>query len=381
MIERIGATTVQSRMTALQGEYVRLYCTFEKDGVLTDPWPQPSVRITTNSYVTESSSSSSETSTSTTSGAGTSSSLTPSSKSSSSDHGHSGWGPFPASIEHKGIWYVDWAVPLWLPPGDYFDIWTFRWTSDSRVEHLVLRFTVHPRDTFINFKAENLAEIYTDVGVDMMMALTNNMVYEVQNIPIYWEQGYRTSEPNKLNFAFGNWNSDPYPQVMKNQRIMRTGWTPDMDGHVMLANDIEEGDQFYARYSFAYFSNEELLSFLNEGLWAMNATPPSSLSYSGIQGMPFEWRFGVVLWASIVGLRRLIMGTTVQERALIWGEDPARAESAANRYHQLYSDYQTIWMEVRKDIKTNRLPGITAVITPEYTLPGGRSRWFRYLYK
>ena len=49
---------IQTRTTALQGEYVRLYCRFIQDGILFDPQPTPEVFITDNSYYQESSSSS-----------------------------------------------------------------------------------------------------------------------------------------------------------------------------------------------------------------------------------------------------------------------------------------------------------------------------------
>jgi hypothetical protein len=46
----------------------------------------------------------------------------------------------------------------------------------------------------------------------------------------------------------------------------------------------------------------------------------------------------------------------------------------------LYEAYKEDW-EKLLEAKKVRLPNIKTIITPEYTIPGGRSRMFRYLYK
>ena len=60
-------------------------------------------------------------------------------------------------------------------------------------------------------------------------------------------------------------------------------------------------------------------------------------------------------------------------------EEAARAAQATLK--DLYATYTELWAEFAKNVKTLKLPGSAIYVTPEYTLPGGRSRWFRYLYK
>ena len=371
----------QTRSTGLQSEHVRLYCTFQMDGILANPMTQPVVQIVKNEYYLESSSSSTQSVTSESSATDFSTSTGSGSSSSSTEHVRTtGWGPFYAQQEHIGIWYVDWFVPQDAELGDYYDIWTFQWNSNSEVEKLTLKFKVLAGDQFLNFQSKALAQSKSDKVVDMLMGLKNNLIFEVAHIPVYWELGYRGSN-TRVNFAFKNWNTDPHPQLRSDVRLLDTGWTPDMDGHVDFAVPLDPEDQVYARYYFDYFSEEEYLSFLSDGLYMMNTVPPASEAYSSIAGMPFAWRSAVTVWASIQALRRLIMGTTMQERQLIWGEDPQRAAEAYERYKGLYTDYMELFAEIKKDVKMRRLPGIAIYVTPEYTLPGGRSRWFRYLYK
>lgn len=102
---------VQTRDTALQGEYVRLYAKFIYEGQLADPTVAPIAFITTNDYNQESSSSSTD--------------LT----SDSSDYPTvgPGIGPFAAQRESTGVWYIDWLVPLSQPVGFLYDVWAFGW--------------------------------------------------------------------------------------------------------------------------------------------------------------------------------------------------------------------------------------------------------------
>ena len=112
----------------------------------------------------------------------------------------------------------------------------------------------------------------------------------------------------------------------------------------------------------------------------MNSQPPASIYYSGLDTMPGEWNAPVILYAAITALKRLIFGLNFQEKMIIFGE-PDQARQAISTFQQLYQDYSTLWVETAKNAKTRKLYGMSQYVTPEYTLPGGRSRWFRYLFK
>jgi len=361
----------QTRETAMRGDLVRLYCTFAKDGILRDPTSQPQVRIVTNEYNQESTSSSSE------------SSGTPpseeSTSSSSAERGTSGYGPFYATREHTGIWYIDWFVPENAAIGDYFDMWYFQFDPQAAFEKRTFKFEIHESDAFLNFEFAPEVVKMGNVAISLIGALKTNLIEQATDIPVYWEQAM-INGPNKLNFAFPNWRRDQPFLFRKNNKLISSGVTPDFNGNAVTERIIDPEDMFYAHYHFSYFSDADLLSMLNEALWVMNATPPASEAYSSIASLPFHWRGGVILYAAMQALRKVIFGFTWQERAIIFGEKPEDAQRFIDNCKTLYSDYSTLWLELRKDIK-KKLPGIAINVTPEYTLPGGRSRWFRYLYK
>lgn len=360
----------QSRETAMRGDFVRLFCTFSRDGILRDPMAQPQVRIVTNEYVQESTSSSSFSD-----GVIVSDE---SSSSSSAERTGTGMGPFYAVRMYTGVWYVDWFVPEDAALSDYFDMWYYQTESQGAFEKVTLRFTVHDSDAFINFETNPQVTKMGNTAVSMISGLKRNLIDQACDIPVYWEQGMIVG-PNKLNFAFKDWRKDQPVLLRKNNKLV-TSWTPDFNGGAVLARNIDPEDQFYAHYHFSYFSDEDLLSMLNEGVWMMNTIPPASDTYSSIANIPFVWRGGVIIYAAMQALRKIIFGFTFQERAIIFGEKPEDAQRFIDNCKSLYSDYATLWLEISKNIK-KKLPSISINVTPEYTLPGGRSRWFRYMYK
>ncbi len=188
------------------------------------------------------------------------------------------------------------------------------------------------------------------------------------------------------NFAYKNWCMEPRPIVRLNNRIVDDGWYADYMGNVYFDGLMTPEDSINTAYQFAYFSEAELMSFIQFGLTMMNSLPPASDSYTNINSAPKIWDGGILLYAAITALKRLVFGLNFQEKMIIFGspdakgiEETARATQA--KFEALYQSYNELWVEFGKNVKTRKIPPISQIAVPEYTLPGGRSRWFRYLYK
>lgn len=331
----------QDRTNAVQGEFVRLYRTFVYDGNFSNLPTAPTVEIVEESGTV--------------------------------------LDTLTATSDRTGLYYATWLVPTDQDPGKYYDRWTFKFDNQEERTEMTY-FHVYLADTFMNFGGSATSVELTDRMANLINALVNDFIYEAQHIPLYWEQGMRTTDSTMFDFAFSNWNQDPKPLVRKNGLLMTDGWVVDYQaGSVFFETPPEETDDITVAYSFAYFSVEELASFLNEGLRAMNALPPASWSYRSVNQIPGYWEYGVLLQAAIHAMRRLVMGLNFQERAIIFGEDPDRARATQQQFQQLYQDYSSLWTEIADGIK-RALPTTAMIVVPEYTLPGGRSRWFRYLY-
>ena len=165
-----------------------------------------------------------------------------------------------------------------------------------------------------------------------------------------------------------------------NKRKVDDGWHVDYDGNIYWDTLMAPEDSVNVSYNFAYFSKEELLSFLMLGLKAMNGVPPASEAYMFLETAPRIWDYGIILYAAVTAMRRLIFGWSFQEKRIIYGR-PEEAAQALSLWQDLYKSYNETWVEQSKNVKTRKLPGMFMNVTPEYTLPGGRSRWFRYLFK
>jgi len=488
--------SIQTRTSGIQNEIVRLYFTFQRDGVFFPPANQPLVEIIDTDGVTL-------------------------------------IDTVNAQAESNGVYFADWYVPANLPLGDYYDRWTYQWDASASVNETTSIFSVFSLDTYINSVSKAISHSVSTKAFQLSNDLSNDFIYEAMHIDTYWEQGMRVQQENqakrvkkyyyftldadvyaidkeavyfnnnqrftvfeyvtpfysssssssqtesesssssssldsssssssdlssassesasnvssssssssseavttttttpdwsyspiltcvgtgapdasgtlmkisgvgpdqinfvnvsektssfstKYNFAYQNWNRDPRPIVRVNNRIVDDGWHADYNGNIYFDGLMTPEDSINAAFHFAYFSQEEILSFLNLGLKMMNTVPPASETYSNLTLMPREWDAPVLLYAAITALKRLIFGLNFQEKAIIFGkpDEFARTQSAIDNFKALYADYSETWTEVKKDVKTRKLPGIAMYVTPEYTLPGGRSRWFRYLYK
>jgi len=173
------------------------------------------------------------------------------------------------------------------------------------------------------------------------------------------------------SFAYKNWNQEPAPIVRVNNRIVDDGWHLDYDGKIYFDTLMAPEDSVVVSYNFAYFAQDELLSFLQFGLNMMNGLPPASTVYNSLDTAPRLWWAGILLYAAITALKRLIFGLSWQEKRIIYGR-PEDAQSALSAWQDLYKSYMETWTEFGKNAKTLKLPGIALSIQPEYTLPGGR---------
>lgn len=335
---------VLDRYNAVQNEHVRLYHIFEYNGRLADPTVTPGVTVVDKDK-------------------------------------HTVLATSQATQESTGVWYYDYFVPVDADSGRYYDKWTYQLIGDTTDTEDLTYFEIHPKDTVINFTDSVISSRWSSQMYQAVRDLSSYFIYEAQHIPIYSEEAMRTADLDQFSFAFKSWNKDPRPLVRVNNRIVNKGWYADWDGSIFFETPLTETDRVTAQYNFAYFSEEELANFVMAGIHAMNSVPPASEIYLDIQTVPAHWWYGILLQASIHALRRLVFGLSFQERAIIFGEPGSQGvSSAGDRWTNLYQQYSELWLTVSTNVKTKKLPQIGQIVIPEYTLPGGRARWYRYMY-
>ena len=331
---------VQDRYSALQNENVRLYHIFEKNGQLLTLPEAPAVTVMDQDGTTV-------------------------------------LEIIQSTMQSRGMYFADYFVPIGASLGQYYDKWTFRYTANDPSQEVITQFQVHPKDAILNFSSSLVSQQYTDKMEGAIRDLANYFIYETMHIPVYGEQAMRTETPKRFNFAFKHWNMDPRPTVRINTRIADGGYYADYLGNIFFEDPLDSTDTVFAHYNFAYFSKEDLAGFIHEGIAALNSIPPVS-GYSTIDNTPMEWHHAILLYASISALRRMLLGLSFQEIAIIFG-NADQIGNARDIIKGLYDSYSETWKEQSAGLK-KKLPNMGAIVIPEYTLPGGRARWYRYMY-
>lgn len=188
-------------------------------------------------------------------------------------------------------------------------------------------------------------------------------------------------EITTYDFAFCNWNEDRPPVVRVTDRVVESGYSIDYQaGRIHFERKMTPADYVDVSYHFSLFKKEELVSFLRMGLHMMNSTPPASITYREIDFIPREWQGPILLYAAQTALRRMILGLSFQEKQMIYGK-PEQVSATVGWIQSLYNEYKEQYKEASDNAKTRKLYSISVNVIPSYTLPGGRSRWFRYMFK
>lgn len=210
-----------------------------------------------------------------------------------------------------------------------------------------------------------------------------------QNIPVYNEilEKDSTTKPKIFDSAFKRWNNNHYTKIRVNQVIFSKDdasyghLVNHEDGLVIFNNNLAYNDQVDASYTFSFFSDDQIDKFFKMALAQYTVSPPyggpSSIYASGqtLAGL-------LMVGASIFAYRDLLMQLTIQEKRIIfdnasWGDGWSKTQEI---FKSLLEGSNEMWKNIL-EAKKVRLPAINAIISPVFTLPGGRSRMFRYLFK
>jgi hypothetical protein len=227
--------------------------------------------------------------------------------------------------------------------------------------------------------------IYNGVISDFRYVFIN----AAEKIPVYNEVLRKDSStaPKVFDSAYDKWNKDKFTKIQLNQIIIKAddlNYPYHIDynnGRIIFDNPLSYNDEVDASYTFRFFSDQEIQSFFKMAVaeWR-NAVPyggPSNI-YSADQTMRGILMIGAALYA----FRELLMQLAIQERRIIF-DNTSLGDGWTNikdLWKTIYDSYAEAWKSAKEE-KKNRLYSIAAIVQPEFTLPGGRSRYFRYLYK
>lgn len=255
-------------------------------------------------------------------------------------------------------------------PGDYTATWTYVLDGETNTE--VQTITIADVD-------ENKTNESMYFGAASVIRNTlETYIRCAQNIPVYYEQAMPTGSNDTFYFTFNKWNqASGKTRIFRNDAVMESGVEIDyFKGKVTFDTPLTMYDKVHAQYNFRWFSEDELNQYLLQSLRSLNTFPPHT-AYT-FASLPDKWIPAVLYGAASDAIREILMCLNFQQPRLIF-EDPDRA---FQNFETLKKNYEEKWKTLTENKKVGPYVGLTkTIVVPEFTLPGGRSRWFRHVFK
>lgn len=270
-----------------------------------------------------------------------------------------------------GFYVYDWEIDADRAAGKYYVLWTYVVEGQTNVES---------QNIVISTNAANSA-FFSGPQFIMRNSLEQYLTCSM-HIPVFHEQARPSIDNKTFQFTKGQWNQTAGMRIYRNQRVANEDVSINYNkGAVTFNCDLLPQDVVAADYNFRWYSDQELDQFIFNGISMLNAFPPfspafdlNSLITQGTQFIPH-----VLYGAAIDAMRNLMMCLQFQQPAQFFG-GMDRAQEVFSNLETLKQNYEKQWELLLENKKYGPYPNTRLVVTPEFTLPGGRSRWFRYLF-
>ncbi len=273
-----------------------------------------------------------------------------------------------------GEYVGEWEIPITQDPGLY----TLRvdyvldLVAGSEVEFFTETFVVLEEDANV-----------IDPVVIIYRKILETYIGFTQRVPVFHEIGRLDEARTCALFSFQRWNQPAGSRVFVNGNLTTTGFTVNfLKGTINFSSILSAYDEVQASYTFRWFTDDELDAFVAQAVDVFNQYPPhTNFNVSTLEANYARAGVTVAHQASVFALRRIILDLIVQEPAKVFGgmDRADKLMGSLNSLKQNYEEQLTKWYEQKAK---GPYVGLTKTVTvPEFTLPGGRSRWFRYLFK
>jgi hypothetical protein len=213
----------------------------------------------------------------------------------------------------------------------------------------------------------------------LMRKYLETLLRATQRIPVKNEQVIWNKERKIGKLTFGNWNQPAGVRIYRNNNLLTSGYSVDyLKGEIFFDNALEKTDFVNVDYNFRWFEDDELDVFMDSGIQRVNFYPPVTSYEFGY--VPHYWTFAAMWGAAVDAIRTIILDLIHQQpQIVLGGPDIAQKMSdILDGQKRNYEDDLKTALDLKKYGPYIGLMNMT--VTPEYSLPGGRSRWFRYLF-
>ena len=268
-----------------------------------------------------------------------------------------------------GYYAYDWVISSSSDVGSYLIKWSYiiNGTSNEELQEAIVA----------DSGADSL--FYKGRTLEFRNAL-ESYIFCAQAIPVYFEQAKLTEDRRTFYFTFPRWNQTAGVNIYRNKTLITSGAEVNyFKGYVRFDSLLSDYDSINADYNFKWFSDLDLDTFLSNAVQTLNQFPPYS-SYT-LVSLPDRFIPSVIYKAATDAIRKIMLCLQFQEPQQVFGGSEG-AQQAFSNFETLKKNYEEEWKLLFEQKKYGPYVGLTrTIVTPEFTLPGGRSRWFRYLFK
>jgi len=273
--------------------------------------------------------------------------------------------PYQADV---GFYLFSWEVPSDQAQGSYVVDWAYAVDDIEKHEFQNINIATNEISPFF----------YTERWIAFRAALEHH-INCAQSIPVYYEQAKPSHNQKVYKFSFKEWNQSAGVRVYRNGKLLNSGAEIDyFKGQVTFNTALLEQETVHLDYNFKWFSDEDLDRFILNAINALNAFAPHT-GYT-VDNIPDRLSPIVLYGASKDALRQIMMCLQFQQPAQVFG-GRENADKAFANFETLKKNYEGDWNALTAQKALGPYPKTLVTSTPEFTLPGGRSRWFRYLFK
>jgi len=278
---------------------------------------------------------------------------------------------------------IDEGVPKIIKPGYYAYSWEPISTTTPSGQYLAT--WLYNVDGIPTTFVQNLAVVEkTDTKVydkvyPEQVAVLESYIESAQCIPVLYEQARPSSDNKTFYFSFPRWNQGAGTKVYLNTQPVTQGIRVDFfKGTITFEKALTSYDVVNCDYNFRWFSDSDLAMFLTQAVGVFNTYPPHS-RYT-VKSINDKWIPGIVYRAATDALRKLLFSLQFQQPQQVFGGSEL-AKNAFSGFESLKKNYEEDCKIIFNNKKLGPYVGLTrSIVVPEFTLPGGRSRWFRYLF-
>lgn len=232
---------------------------------------------------------------------------------------------------------------------------------------------------------------YRVVNMTQLTALVD-LTSEFTEIPINYEQGRISYDGSECNFTWKNWMATQTPVVYVNDMMKNSGYTPSyVEGKLTFSPVLSSGynktdifntalyepiDRVNCDYWYSCFSTKQLTSFMKVALADFNASYPVS-SY-GVTSSNQAVQAALLLGGAYYLYNAVVAGFLNQQWRVQWGEE--EWQNLLNVAEKMKENTKSVFERISEAKRHTLAKGVQGIVIPEYSLPGGRSRFTSILF-